>query len=205
MAKIYQAKKLNIKKDRTIINYFKNEDKYKHHYWIIYFMLLTGCRTSSAIVQMKEDIDFKRKIITIKNVKTGEKKNKNFYRFPLYLELENLLKEMNVNHGDTGRLFNMFAIAPENYAWPLSFWKRRINFLHKAKLIEKPYNLKQIRPTLASFLINVQKMDIYSVKKLLDHANIKVTDKHYIDFNVNRIRKDLEGMTLEDFLDNEID
>ncbi len=75
----------------AIIKYLKNNDKYPHHYWIISFMLLTGCRTSSAIVQLKEDIDFKRKQITIRNVKAGERKNKNYYRFPLFKELENLL------------------------------------------------------------------------------------------------------------------
>jgi integrase len=184
----------------AIINYLKNNDKSPHHYWIISFMLLTGCRTSSAIVQMKQDIDFKRKQITIRNVKAGARKNKNYYRFPLYIELENLLIEMNVMHGDEGRLFDMFNVVPQSYASPLSFWERTMKQMKKARLIEKEYTLKQIRPTLASFLINIVKMDIFSVKKLLDHANIKVTDKHYIDFNVNRVRKELDFMTIDNLI-----
>ena len=95
----------------------------------------------------------------------------------------------------------MYTIVPENYTWPLSFWDRKIGFLLKSKSIERKYTLKQIRPTLASFLINVLKMDIYTVKKLLDHANIKITDKNYVDFNVNTARKELDDVTLESFLD----
>ena len=108
---------------------------------------------------------------------------------------------MGVKPGDTGRLFDMYTIVPENYTWPLSFWDRKIGFLLKSKSIERKYTLKQIRPTLASFLINVLKMDIYTVKKLLDHANIKITDKNYVDFNVNTARKELDDVTLESFLD----
>lgn len=181
----------------TILQSLKQDKKYPHHYWLIYFMLLTGCRPSSALLQMKEDIDFKRKIITIKNVKAGERKGKPYYRFPLYNELENLLKEMGVNHGDSGRLFYMFKINPKNYIYPLSFWKRKINSLYNERKIEKRYTLKQIRSTTASFLINVLKMDIYTVKKLLDHANIQVTDKNYVDFNINIAREELNKITLE--------
>lgn len=187
----------------SIISYLKQDENYRHHYWITYFMLLTGCRPSSAIVQLKEDIDFKRKRITIKNIKAGVRKGKQFYRFPLYAELEKLIREMGVKEGDSGRLFDMFAVVPANYTWPLSFWDRRIGLLLRAKSISKRYTLKQIRPTLASFLINVLKTDIYTVKKLLDHANIKITDKSYVDFNVNVARKDLDDVTLESFLDED--
>lgn len=183
----------------AIINYFKNEKNSQHWYWLVYFMLLTGCRPSSAIVQLKEDIDFKRKKITIRNVKAGERKNKNFYQFPLYNELAKLMTAMKVKHGDAGRLFEMYPVVPENYTWPLSFWKRKIKLMVSAGLIERPYTLKQIRPTLASFLINVMKMDIYRVKKLLDHANIKITDKNYVNFNVNAARKELDEIELDTF------
>jgi integrase len=87
----------------TIITYFKENKKYPHHYWIIYFMLLTGCRPSSAIVQLKEEINYKNKTITIRNIKSGKRKGKELYRFPLYNELRKLLQEeMNVNKDDQG-------------------------------------------------------------------------------------------------------
>ncbi|MCF8242005.1 MAG: hypothetical protein K9J16_11515 [Melioribacteraceae bacterium] len=63
--------------------------------------------------------------------------------------------------------------------------------------------MKQIRSTFISFLINLLKMDIYVVYMLVDHADIKITDKHYIDFNVNNARKKLDDITLENFLENQ--
>ncbi len=183
----------------TIIEYFKADKSYPHHYWIVYFMLLTGCRPSSAITQLKEDIDFKRKQIIIRNVKAGKRKGKEFYKFPLYKELEKLLKEMKADKG-TGRLFSMYSVVPEHYVWPLSFWKRGIGFLVKGKKISKAYSLKQIRPTLASFLINNLKMDIFTVKKLLDHTDVKITDKHYIDFRVDNVRRELDDIDVNNFI-----
>lgn len=183
----------------TIVEYFKADTDYPHHYFIVYFMLLTGCRPSSAIMQAKEDIDFKRKVITIKNVKSGRRKGKEFYKFPLYRELEQLLRLMKADKG-TGRLFSMYSVVPEHYTWPLSFWKRGMASLVKGKKISKAYSLKQIRPTLASYLINKLKMDIYTVKKLLDHSDVKITDNHYIDFRVDNVRKELDEIGLKDFI-----
>lgn len=184
----------------TILQYLKEEKDYPHQYQVIYFLLLTGCRPSSAMVQLKEDIDFKKKIIKIQNVKTGQRKGDQYYKFPLYKELEQLLKEMKVKPEDQGRLFDMYAEVPGNYTSPLSFWKRKIGFLVKAKKISREYNVKQIRPTLASFLINNLGMDIFTVQKLLDHSDIKVTDKHYVDFNLGTVRKNLDQVEEKMFI-----
>lgn len=188
----------------SIVSYLREVKEYPHQYWIVYFMLLTGCRPSSAIVQLKEDIDFKGKKITIRNVKAGKRKKKLFYRFPLYKELEKLIREMGVKEGDKGRLFDMYQVVPENYTWPLSFWDRRIKLLKTAKSISDMYTLKQIRPTFISFLINILKMNIYVVYKLADHANIKITDKHYVDFKLNSARRELDDISLDSFLEEEI-
>ncbi len=185
----------------TIIKHFEANKDYPHHFQIIYFMLLTGCRPSSAIVQLKENIDFRNKVIRINNVKAGKRKRKKkeFYKFPLYSELEKLLISMGIKEGDTGRLFPQFAIHEMSYTNSLKFWDRAIKKLLKDKKIRKRYILKQIRPTLASFLINILKVDIYTVKNLLDHADIKITDKHYIDFQVAETRKELNDLTIELF------
>jgi integrase len=94
----------------------------------------------------------------------------------------------------------MYSVVPEHYTWPLSFWKRGMASLVKGKKISKAYSLKQIRPTLASYLINKLKMDIYTVKKLLDHSDVKITDNHYIDFRVDNVRKELDEIELNNFI-----
>lgn len=188
-----------------IINYFredKDQKRFPHHYWIVYFMLLTGCRPSSAIVQSKDDIDIKGKIITIKNIKTGKRKKKNYYRFPLYNELEMLIAEILPAAENSDRLFNAYSITPDNYTRPLIFWKRAMVKLKDDKIISRRYKLKQIRPTFISFLINILRMDIYKVYKLADHADIKITDKHYINFRLSLVRKELDDISLEDFRDD---
>ncbi len=187
---------------RSILNYFRRDEKFPHHFWIIYFLLLTGARPSSAMSQLKEDIDFKKKIISIPNIKTGKRKGKLKYKFPLYKELEKLIREIGVEEGDTGRLFDMFALIPDNYTWPLSFWRRGINFLFIGGVLSKKYTVKQLRSTTASFLINELKLPIFTVKRLLDHSNIKVTDKHYVDLSISKIRKEMDVLTYDDFIDD---
>lgn len=186
----------------TIISYFQQDYKHSAHYQFIFFLLLTGCRPSSAIVQLKENIDFKRKIITIKNVKTGKIKGKEFYKFPLYKELEKLIREAQVKPGDTGRLFHQFKLNELNYTYPLSFWERGIKVLKMHGKISQYYTLKQIRSTTASYLINVLKMDIYTVKKLLDHASVKVTDKHYLELNLKKVREYLDDFNFDEFMND---
>jgi integrase len=184
----------------SILSYLKASKDSVYHYQLIYFMLLTGCRPSSAMVQLKSDISFKRKIITIQNIKTGKNKGKLTYKFPLYPELEKLLKEMNVKDNDSGRLFNMFTLNEVHYTYPLSFWERAIKVLNNAKSINDYYTLKQIRSTTASFLVNVKGINSLYVKRLLDHSDIKVTDKHYIEHDLKALRDELSDIQYEDFL-----
>jgi integrase len=183
----------------SILKYLQTNQTSPHHYWLIYFMFLTGCRPSSAMVQLKEDLDFKRKILRIRNVKSGKKKKKEFYQFPMYLELEKLLQLMKPQ--GNGRLFEMFKLNEINYTYPLTFWERTIKELKNAGKISEYYTLKQIRSTTASYFINIMRMDIFTVKKLLDHSDIKVTDQHYIKFNVAKIRETLMDISLNDLID----
>lgn len=187
----------------SIISYLESDKNYPHHYQLIYFMLLTGCRPSSAMVQLKENIDFKRKFITIQNVKTGKNKKKEFYKYPLYKELEELIKGMGVLAEDSGRLFDMFALNDLHYTAPLSFWDRVIKVLKNSKQVREYYTLKQIRPTTASFLINVLEMQVLTVKRLLDHTDMKITDKHYIELDLGKVRKEMDQIKLNDFIDPE--
>ncbi|MBI1939140.1 MAG: tyrosine-type recombinase/integrase [Ignavibacteriales bacterium] len=184
----------------TIIKYFEANEEYPHHHWLVYFLLLTGCRPSSAMVQLKEDVDLKQKVIRIQNVKTGKRKLRKVYQFPLYKELQTLLQKMDLKEGDTGRLFHQYKLNDVNYTYPLSFWERGMKILRLAKKIRDYYTLKQIRSTTASFLINVLQMKIYTVKKLLDHADLKITDKHYLKLNLKNVRIEMDNITIDDFL-----
>lgn len=182
-----------------ILIYFRENKENPHYFHVLYFMLLTGCRPSSAIVQLKENIFFKEKYIQIENVKTGARKGKKLYQFPLYPELERLLKSMNVQSGEKGRLFPEFSFSDGYYTSSLRFWERGIKVLALAKKISHAYTLKQIRSTFASFLVNVLKLDIFYVQRLLDHANIKVTEQHYTKLEIQSLRRELEDIEFSSF------
>lgn len=185
----------------SIMKYFESDKNNPHHYHLINFLLLTGCRPSSAMVQLKEDIDLKRKVIKIKNVKTGKTKGKNYYLFPIYKELGNLLISAGVTQGDTGRLFHQFKLNELNYTYPLSFWERAMKVLKIAKHVRDYYTLKQIRSTTASFMVNVLGMKVYTVKKLLDHTDMKITDKHYLRLNLKNVREEMDDFSIDDFIE----
>jgi len=183
----------------SIINYFNNSGN-KSQYHLIYFLALTGCRPSSAMVAMKEDIDYNDNVIKIRNVKTGKKKNQEYYYFPLYSELKKLLfNGMLVKDGDSGRLFPEYKYNEVYYTDSLKFFSRAINLMLQMKLIKNRYTLKNIRSGFASFLVNILRMDVLTVKKLLDHTDIKVTEKHYIKLNLKNVRETLDEITLETF------
>ncbi len=82
----------------------------------------------------------------------------------------------------------------------LTFWKHGVATLLKGKKISQVQALKQIYPSLASYLVNKLKMDIYTVIKFLDHSDVKITDNHYIDFRVDNVRKELDRIKLKNFL-----
>ncbi|MBN8545826.1 MAG: site-specific integrase [Ignavibacteria bacterium] len=190
-----------------ILSQLKNNSNYPNAYAIIRFLFLTGCRVSSAMVQLKENIDFNEKVIKIQNVKSGRRKGREIYLFPLYGELEFLLREeMGVNPGDTGRLFGHFKINELDYTSPLGFWDRLMNTLAKHGHIKKKYTLKQIRSTAASYFINNLRFDIYRVKKLLDHSDVKVTERNYIRYDVELVRQVLdEEMKMSKLLRNSLE
>jgi integrase len=183
-----------------IISFFKARNRIPQQHQIVMFMAFTGCRPSSAIVQLKEDIDFHHKIIKIKNVKTSKAKSDNFYLFPIFPALEELLKEMGVKKGDTGRLFDYYPVVPVNYTYPLQFWDRGIETLLAGRLISKHYTIKQIRSTTANLLVDVLRIDLYDVQKLLDHSNVKTTQKSYLRLNLKRVRNELSEFSLNSYI-----
>jgi len=57
-------------------------------------------------------------------------------------------------------------------------------------------------PIAASYMINAPKMKILTVKQILDHSDIKITERHYVRLNLKGIREELDEFKLDDFVDN---
>jgi len=177
---------------RLILNHFKKNSSNQYHF--IKLVLLTGTRPSSMMVQRKEWIDLKKKEMKILNVKARKKKK--MYKFPIYPELMELLEEIDIN--GEGRLFECYTIGKTSYVESLKFWSRTMKLLKKEKAISKRYLMRQLRPTFASYLVNELNIDISTVKELLNHTDIKITDQHYVSKNIAIIREKLGTVKFED-------
>jgi integrase len=190
--------------------------KFTHNYYFVKFLQLTGCRPSSAMVQRIQDIDFQAKVIRITNVKTSLTKEAESYPFPLYTELNELLTEIIAYNtanavkypNPTNRLFPQFAFNEHHYNESLKFFSRAIRFLmgtpvqkkgaknkrkiERPQLISRVYSLKHFRSTFVTNLIKNPKFKDLAVSRLVDHADLKTTRKHYYYFDVDNAREIFE-------------
>jgi integrase len=69
--------------------------------------------------------------------------------------------------------------------------------MFEAGLIRKRYQLQQLRETAPSYALNVLGMDIFTIQKLLDHTNIRITDKHYVKVEMKKARKVLDEFRID--------
>lgn len=190
-----KPKPIPINEIKIIIDYVK-EHYQAQYYQIILFMLLTGARPSSAVTQLRERIDLNNNLLEINNVKTGDRKGKQFYPFPIYKELRNLLLEMNVDTIRQGRLFDKIVYYETNYTGGFKFFNATVNILLKQGLIKEKYTLKQIRKTFATFILENSRLDIKDIKELLDHESIETTDSHYLGYDLSDAKDKFEEINL---------
>ena len=160
-------------------------------------MFLTGARPSSAVTQLRERIDLSNNLLEINNVKTGDRKGKQFYPFPIYKELKKLLLEMNVDTIKQGRLFDKVIYHENNYVGGFHFFKVAVNALLKQGLIRERYTLKQIRNTFATFILKNSRFDVKDIKQLLDHESIEITDSHYLGYDLSDAKDKFEEINLK--------
>ena len=163
---------------KKILKYYKKRNI--AHYRLIYFLLLTGFRISSALALNWEQVDFKNKLITATNVKA-----KKIFYFPIHPELEVLLKEMKQKDG---RLFDYATGGSPN------FWRKEISRMFEKRLIKKKYTLHSIRKTFTSYLVN-SGVNQSILTKLLDHSSIRITDSFYTKIETRLLRDQFKGIS----------
>lgn len=162
---------------KKILAYYKKRNIY--HYRLIYFLLLTGFRISSALALNWESVDFKNKIITATNVKA-----KKIFYFPIHPELEGLLKTFKQKEG---RLFDYAVGGSPN------FWRKEVSRLYLSGKIKDKYTLHSIRKTFTSYLVN-SGVNQSILTKLLDHSSIRVTDSFYTKIEARLLREQFKDV-----------
>lgn len=170
---------------KIILKYY--EDKPDRWEWI-YYLLLSMCRISTAATQSRDDINFKQKYIRMLNVKSRRKKSQ-FYIFPLYNELENLVKRIIQRPiiDNSNRLFSHFRLIVDDYDKAFQWWYTDQKKLFAAGLISKRYKMHDIRKTFPSYAINELGMNSKDIQYLLDHADESISKNYYINEKINMI------------------
>ncbi len=155
---------------QVILEYFESKNFW--HYSLVYFLLLTGMRESSAMIQKRKDIDLQARVIKAINVKA---KHRTFY-FPISDELQDLLAL--IYEKSDLRKDRLFYTFPDT-GFGLKFWSRGIKDLMKLKKLNTKYVMKQLRKTFPSWLASAG-VERGIVKDLMDHSNVLVTEQHYL-------------------------
>jgi len=159
-----------------LLIYYK-EKNFKQ-YAIVYFLLLTGFRPSTALTLQWENIKLDQGYIRAKNVK-----GKRDFIFPIHKELKNLLIE--IGPKKKGKVFEY------KRADSLRFFRKDTKKLFLRGVIGNQYTIYQLRNTFSSWLAN-KGVDIGALQTLLDHTDERVTKKHYTTYELNYLKKVIE-------------
>ncbi|EEU9358871.1 tyrosine-type recombinase/integrase [Escherichia coli] len=131
---------------------------------LLMFLALTGLRLGETRHLRLEDVDWSRKVITLRHTKNGKLR-----RVPVCDKAFVLLTEQRQHLGDKGWVFP--GKGTDN---PVSEPRRLQKRLCEAAGIP-PFTIHEMRHTFATKLIE-SGADIHTVKDLLGHSTIKVTE-----------------------------
>ena len=131
---------------------------------LLMFLALTGLRLGETRHLRLEDVDWSRKVITLRHTKNGKLR-----RVPVCDKAFVLLTEQRQHLGDEGWVFP--GKGTEN---PVSEPRRLQKRLCEAAGIP-PFTIHEMRHTFATKLIE-SGADIHTIKDLLGHSTIKVTE-----------------------------
>lgn len=169
-------------------------------YTSVYLAIITAARTSSLLTIMKKDINLKEKTITLINHKS--KNNK--YKVPINDEaIEWFKKKLKYYPNDNDYLLqanNDYTRQKVGKGNSLRFIPREVfhimdrlfnQNIDKSRNLERDFsvNMHSIRRTIATKLA-ISGMSIYSIKKLLDHTSVDITEK-YLNLSHEDYKQDL--------------
>ena len=147
-------------------------------------VLFTGLRRNEAFGLTWGNIDLEEKTLLIPGTKNGEP-----HSLPLSEFLHQLLKDRQQRWGaTTGYVFPSWSGAGH-----------LVNVQHTMRMLYDagyPYTIHDLRRT---FITTAESLDIstYAVKRLANHKQSDVTGKHYIVFDVDRLREPMEKISKE--------
>lgn len=161
--------------------------------WVIVnFFLATGCRTETLLNIRVKDINFSDESVLFRHMKTKRQIN-----VPLSLTLKNILREYitMINLKEDDILFSKLDGAKMNYD---TLHQNLCNYFRHTKV--KMRGVNTFRNTFATMFIK-NGGDIYRLKILLGHSNIKTTER-YVNLLPLEFKEDLLKYNPLDILSN---
>ncbi len=178
-------KPIHPKELRTILKYYQDKGIAKQENTVL-FLLFTGMRPSSAVVQDWEWIDLENEMMTVFNVKSNR-----FFLFPIHSELKKLLIKIGVK--------NKGLVLGYKATDSLGFFKRDMHKLAISDLISTEYSLYNLRDTFASYLAN-KDVDVSNVQELLNHSDIRITQGHYVKMQTKYLKKKIDKVDFKEII-----
>jgi len=161
----------------------------------VYLVLNTGLRRSEALGLMWRDIDFKEKTVSVKRAVTpdtitpqdGDLKSEHSYRtIPVSDEFVNQMKKISKSKGYILGDANNFCTI-DAFDW---HYKKFMNKMSHDLSI--PYlSPHELRHSFGSVLYE-RGVDIYTISKVMGHADISITAKIYVHGTTEALRKSLK-------------
>jgi len=150
------------------------------HYKIIMMFLLTGMRASELTRLTYEDIDFKKKILHIRN-----NKGHRIDQFPLYPKLFNfLLENFEIKEG---------KVFDRKDRHSFKFWNRFLAGTNIEKKTFNHYSIHTLRKTFITMIVNGG-MNVFDVSKMARHRDIRTTLKSYAAAEIDRMGDEINAI-----------
>jgi integrase len=147
-------------------------------------VLFTGLRRNEAFGLTWENIDLEEKTLLVPDTKNGEP-----HSLPLSEFLHQLLKDRQARWGTT----TGFVFPSWSGAGHLVNMQHTMNLLRDAGY---PYTLHDLRRTFCTIAESID-ISTFAVKRLMNHKQDDVTGRHYVVFDVERLRAPMEKISQE--------
>ena len=171
-----------------LLSYLKEHSTFQN-YCMVLVSIFTGARPGSILHLKIKDINFKQKELMFFDFK-----RKMYYKSRLTQELEIALKQQIEDRNRSHYVFysSLSAEIKAMSEYPSSI-KRILDKLFndfKEEFEERivPYSF---RHTFANLLLQVHKVPIFDVSKMLNHASIDTTIRNYVKYNTSSVEESL--------------
>lgn len=162
----------------TLIKILNGLKKNKLHYAFVFMLVNTGVRVSTLVELHWEDIDWKRKLIILRNVKVMGTP----FTIPLVKKFRDLFKEIGIKK--TGKVF------PYKDVWSTKFFNK---VQEKLKLKDR-YGIHRLKHTFISESIK-QGVPIEILSELTN-TSLRTLKRHYANISREHLSRELQRIKI---------